>query len=486
MRTVLWFRGKDLRLHDHAALHAACLDSESVIPLFVLAPRYFGSHDSERPLHRLQFMLDGLVELAEDLQARGSRLCIVHGPAETVVPKLVAAAQAQRVLAISSCEPADRRRDARIEAALKVPFVRFEYETLTVPGSVRTSSGSAFQVYTPFARAAQAQLRQVEVLPIPKRLPPLPSGLQLPEVALAEVLGALGVARSETIQRGGERAAQKRLRTFAKGPAGHYDGGRDQLGITGTSRLSADLRFGTLSVRAAWRAIDALPPAIARGASRYRPELLWREFAHHLLVERPSLLTEPFRADFRGFPWHDDEAGWQAWWRGETGYPIVDAAARELLHEGYVHNRARMISASFLTKHLLIDYRRGERHYLRHLTDGDLANNNLGWQWSAGCGCDAQPYFRVFNPITQGERFDPDGAYVRRHVPELAALPAKYIHAPWLAPASVLKDAGVALGKTYPKPIVDHAEARARYLLVATEHLGQAEGKRGAQANKRR
>jgi deoxyribodipyrimidine photo-lyase len=189
------------------------------------------------------------------------------------------------------------------------------------------------------------------------------------------------------------------------------------------------------------------------------------------------VMHEPFRREFRGFPWRKSERDFEAWWRGSTGYPVVDAAARQLLSEGFVHNRARMISASFLTKHLLISYQRGEAHYLRCLTDGDPAQNNLGWQWSAGTGCDAQPYFRIFNPVTQGERFDPEGDYIRRYVPELRRLPASYIHAPWRAPAKVLEHAGVRLGDNYPAPIVEHESARKRYLLVAGQHLQRAKAK---------
>jgi len=203
----------------------------------------------------------------------------------------------------------------------------------------------------------------------------------------------------------------------------------------------------------------------------FHNELIWREFSHSTLWDRPTLLSEPFQLAWRGFPWQQSDGLWQAWTQGRTGYPIVDAAARQLMVEGFVHNRARMISASFLTKHLLVDYRRGEAHYLRYLVDGDLAQNNAGWQWSAGCGCDAQPYFRVFNPVLQGKRFDPHGDYVRRFVPELRVLPTKYIHNPWTAPAAVLAEANVTLNGNYPRPIVEHTEARERFLAIATQYV---------------
>jgi deoxyribodipyrimidine photo-lyase len=234
--------------------------------------------------------------------------------------------------------------------------------------------------------------------------------------------------------------------------------------------LSCDLKFGTLSVRDVWTRLGGRE---GEGRASFANELIWREFAYSTLWDRPELSSEPFRARFEGFPWRSDDAAWRAWVEGSTGYPVIDAAARQLLAEGFVPNRARMITASFLSKHLLIDYRLGEAHYMRLLTDGDEANNNAGWQWSAGSGCDAQPYFRIFNPVTQGERFDPEGAYVRRWLPELERVPARYVHQPWSAPSAVLEQAGVRLGVDYPQPIVSHAEARQRFLDTARRHFGR-------------
>jgi deoxyribodipyrimidine photo-lyase len=268
---------------------------------------------------------------------------------------------------------------------------------------------------------------------------------------------------------GGEEAARERLRRFLR-KAARYAECRDRMDLPGTSRLSADLKFGTLSARQVWTEVERAVGGTA-AARAFLNELVWREYAHGMLWDRPELLERPFRREYEGFPWSDDEAPREAWVRGRTGYPVVDASARQLLAEGFVHNRARMISASFLTRHLLVDYRRGEAHYLKHLTDGDWAQNNAGWQWSAGCGCDAQPYFRIFNPVIQGERFDPEGGYVRRWVPELARVPARYIHRPWSAPEDVLRAAGVRLGETYPRPVVEHRFARERFLAVAARHL---------------
>lgn len=236
------------------------------------------------------------------------------------------------------------------------------------------------------------------------------------------------------------------------------------MDLKGSSRLSADLKFGTVSIRTLWRAVSEREPG---GIHTYLNELVWREFGYHLLWHRPELLRKPFRQDFEAFPWREDEAEWEAWRTGRTGYPVVDAAARQLMATGFVHNRARMITASFLTKHLMQNYRRGEAHFMKWLTDGDWAANNAGWQWSAGCGCDAQPWFRIFNPVLQGRKFDPQGDYVRTWIPELSRLEDKWIHTPWDAPESIRRK------MEYPEPIVDLAVARARFLAVAKAHLGK-------------
>jgi deoxyribodipyrimidine photo-lyase len=302
----------------------------------------------------------------------------------------------------------------------------------------------------------------------------LPKDVRVDEVPIPSIED-LGIARNPRLVPAGERAARGRLKRFLDDHAGEYWTARDRLDLPGTSRLSQDLKFGLLSPRTVWHAAEtALSRHAARSLAVFQNELVWRDFAYSTLWDRPNVLNEPFRPEFRGFPWRKDERGWSAWALGRTGYPVVDAAARQLLSEGFVHNRARMIAGSFLTKHLLIDYRRGEAHYLKWLTDGDWASNNLGWQWVAGSGCDAQPYFRVFNPVTQGKKFDPEGNYVRRWVPELARVPAEFIHEPWKAPPPALASAGVELGRDYPRPIVDHDEARGRFLAVASSYLKRA------------
>jgi deoxyribodipyrimidine photo-lyase len=305
-------------------------------------------------------------------------------------------------------------------------------------------------------------------LPAPRSLPALPAGIDAADIRVP-TLDSLGIPRNDRVVAGGERAGRQRLSRFVTGGITDYAGERDRMDHDGTSRLSQDLKFGTVSVRSVWNATGKADAG--NGARVFRNEIIWREFAHTTLWDRPEMLHQPFRAEFEDFPWEFDESRWRAWVEGTTGYPVVDAAARQLTGEGFVHNRARMIAASFLTKHLMIHYREGEAHYMKYLTDGDWAQNNFGWQWSAGCGCDAQAYFRVFNPMLQGAKFDPDGTYVKRWVPELAHVPTRWIHSPWEAPESALREAGVTLGQDYPRPIVDHATARAHFLETAKQHM---------------
>jgi deoxyribodipyrimidine photo-lyase len=475
MRTVVWFRDRDLRVHDHEPLLDAAAGGEA-IPVFVIEPALLAPAAARAQPHRVQFLLDALAELQGGLAELGSRLVLVEGPAVDVVPELVSRWHARRVLAHASVDPAARERDGRVRAA-GVRLDLYEGETLVPPGTVRTASGGPYWVYSAFARAFGRQAQVERPRPAPAALPrvpdDVPAGAPLPD------LRGLGVTRNPRLQTGGESAGHERLVRFLKGRLEAYAEGRDRLDVEGTSRLSADLRFGTLSARTVWAAAAQVR---GEGAAAFRRELVWREFTHGALHERPALLAEPFRPEFATFPWADPREGWEAWAAGRTGYPLVDAAARQLLAEGFVHNRARMIAASFLTKHLRIDYRLGEAHYMRHLTDGDPANNNAGWQWSAGCGLDAQPWFRIFNPVRQGARFDPEGAYVRRWMGELADLPARWIHRPWEAPPAVLAAAGVRLGESYPERVVELDEARDRYLRIARAHLGGARAARTAES----
>jgi deoxyribodipyrimidine photo-lyase len=471
LRTLVWFRGKDLRIADHVPLRAALKGGGEVVPLFVLDEHFFAADAAPRTPFRIQFLLDSIASLAANLAQLGSRLILADGRSVDTIPRLAKLWKVDRVVAQSWVAPVGRARDRVVAGRLGVPLELFDTETLCPPGTLRSSTGDPFSVFTAFARAFARDVRVAPALAPPRALPPVPADVKTRGVVLPS-LAALGINHNPRVQSGGERNARTRLKNWLAKDAKDYDELRDRIDVAGTSRLSADLKFGTLSVRTVWNAVDRALRELSPDALRvYQNELLWREFAHSTLFDRPTLLRETFRPEWRNFPWRDDEAGWMAWVEGRTGYPVVDAAARELSGSGFVHNRARMIAASFLAKHLLIDFRRGERRYFDLLTDGDWANNDAGWQWSAGCGCDAQPWFRIFNPVTQGEKFDPEGNYVREWVPELALLPAKYIHAPWLAPPAVLAAAGVLPGANYPKPIVDHVFARQRFLDAAKRHL---------------
>ncbi|MBM4376529.1 MAG: deoxyribodipyrimidine photo-lyase [Deltaproteobacteria bacterium] len=471
MRTIVWYRGKDLRVADHAPLTEAA-EAGEVIPLFVLDPYFFAPERACALPNRIQFLLASLRSLEANLAAKGSKLVVVAGKSVEVVPRLAREWSADRVVAHRWVEPFARERDERVKAALGDRFELYEGETLLRPGTLRTGAGKPYSVFSQFARAFEKTACVEAPLPAPKRLPPLPDNVRADTVPIP-ALSDLGLVENPGILPGGERAAHERLTRYLAKAAGRYADDRNRMDLEGTSRLSTDLKFGTLSARQLWQRVSR-EVEDARSQRAFLNELVWREFAHSTLWDRPELLREPFQPKWRGFPWREEEHGWRAWLEGKTGYPVVDAAARQLLAEGFVHNRARMIAASFLTKHLLIDFRRGEAHYMAHLTDGDWAQNDAGWQWSAGCGCDAQPYFRIFNPVSQGETFDPEGDYVRRWVPELARVPAKFIHEPWGAPPEVLQAAGVRLGATYPRPVVDHKLARERFLTVAKAHLGSA------------
>ncbi len=473
-RTLVWFRGKDLRLSDHVPLCDA-IERGEMIPLFVVDPFFFEPRRAADLPYRMQFLLDGLSELAQEIARLGSELLLVRGKSVDVVPQLAKRWSVDRVVAHRWVEPFARARDRKVAARLHVPLVLFEGETLWPPGTLRTGSDTPFSVFTPFKRAFLARATIEALQPRPESLPPLPADVMstLPSLESRTTVPSpedLGLSINKRIQQGGESHAFARLQRFCREAAAHYDEHRDRMDLAGTSRLSADLKFGTISARQVWHASHR-ELGDSRAGEVFRNELIWREFTHSTLWDRPEVLEQPYKSSFEGFPWRDDETAWRAWTSGTTGYPVVDAASRQLLQEGFVHNRARMIAASFLTKHLLISYQRGEAHYMKYLTDGDWAQNNSGWQWSAGCGCDAQPYFRVFNPMTQGEKFDPQGDYVRRYVPELSNLETKYIHAPWTAPPLSLRQADITLGATYPHPIVEHRHARERFLALAKQYL---------------
>ncbi len=460
---ISWLR-RDLRLADNAALTAALSHAEHVIPAFVLDPtlleRYAGSA-------RVAFLFAGLRQLDADLRVRGSRLIVRRGDPAEEITRLVAESGASTVFAEEDYEPYARQRDDAVAA--RAPLERVGSPIVRSPGVVLKSDGDPYVVFTPFSRRWKSYPppRASEIVPAPERIstpaeieslsiadePRLPSSVPFPA---------------------GEAEAQRRLDSFANGsdpPIYRYDTGRDRMDLNGTSQLSPYLRFGMLSARqavvAAYQAIDRAPDEKARrGAQTWLDELIWREFYMCILYYFPKVLEVSFRENVREIAWRNDEQGFWAWCEGRTGYPVVDAAMRQLVQSGWMHNRARMIVASFLVKDLLIDWRWGERFFMQHLVDGDSAANNGGWQWTAGTGTDAAPYFRIFNPVTQSGKRDPNGSYIRRWVPELAHVPDAHVHEPWTMSVRQQRECGCVLGEDYPVPIIDHAEARERTLAA--------------------
>jgi len=471
MRTLVWFRQKDLRIADHGPLNDAAKKGEAIC-VFVLSPEVISPQRAHESPHATQFLLESIEDLSGRLERRGGALVLISGRDSEVLPRVAREWHVDRVVAERWTEPSGRAREQQIRDALSVPFETWDDETLATPGSLRSLAGTPYSVFTAFARAHRASVTIDRPSPVPIAIDS--PALVREQSARLPTLAELGIGRNPKLLAGGERAAKQRLARFLESFAARYHEERDRMDLATTSRLSQDLRFGTLSARTIWtlaeKHLERHHPTAWKSFSN---ELLWREFAHAVLWDNPMLLERPRRREFESFPWRQDTEGWEAWCQGRTGFPIVDAAARQLLQEGFVHNRARMIAASFLVKDLLIDYRSGEAHYLRYLTDGDLAQNNAGWQWSAGCGFDAQPYFRVFNPMEQGKKFDPTGDYVKKWLPELAKLPKEFVHAPWTAPPLQLHNANVVLGKTYPHPIVDHAVARKRFLVLAESLTGR-------------
>lgn len=463
---LVWFR-QDLRLADNPALGAAIEAGAPIVPVYILDDETPGRW--KRGGASRWWLHHSLASLARDLEKRGAKLVLRRGEAKAVLAKLIAETKARGVYWNRCYEPFAVNRDTALKADLDAKGLAarsFNASLLFEPLTVTSKAGTPFRVFTPFWRACLAAPSP----PLPK---PAPKKIPFPEVApKSETLESWKLPPTKPdwaggfgIWRPGEAGAQDRLADFvAKLDA--YAGARDRPDIEATSRLSAHLHFGEISPRQCFHA--------GVTSAKFLSELGWREFSAHLLFSQPDLPEISLRGEFEDFPWRDDPAALRAWQRGATGYPIVDAGMRELWRTGWMHNRVRMIAASFLVKHLLQHWRAGEAWFWDTLVDADLANNAASWQWVAGCGADAAPYFRIFNPILQGAKFDPDGIYVRRYVPELARLPTKFLFAPWEAPSDVLAAAGVTLGKTYPNPIVDHGHARARALAAFSSLRGSA------------
>jgi deoxyribodipyrimidine photo-lyase len=462
---VVWFCN-ELRLSDHPALTEAAETGAPILPLYIL--------DDETP-GRLRmggasrwWLHGSLAALDKELKRHGGRLLVRKGNPADVLSALLAETGASAVHATRAYEPWEKELKKAIAAACKArggELRIFSGRLLFEPEAIKP-----YRVFTPFWKACLAADLPRAPLPAPKRMSFAEAkSVSLEDLSLLPTRPDWAGGLRETWQPG-EAQAQVRLGNFIDRHLANYAEDRSRLDIDATSRLSPHLHFGEISPNQAWHAVAHATAregaSVDPGAVAYLRELCWREFSYHLLHRFPNMPSEPLRPEFADFPWRDDQAARAAWQSGETGYPVVDAAMRELWHTGFMPNRARMIVASFLVKHLLIPWQAGADWFLDTLVDADLANNSASWQWVSGCGTDAAPYFRIFNPVLQGAKFDPDGDYVRRWIPELSRLPAADIHAPWEAPPLALAKAGVELGKTYPRPVVDHAKARAGALAA--------------------
>ena len=463
MRIALWWIRRDLRLTDNQALAAAMVHADCIVPVFVLDPASLDSpYVGDK---RVAFLFGGLRQLDADLRVRGSRLVVRRGEPLAELGALLDETGATGIFAEADFSPFARRRDARVAEAL--PLHLTDGVIVHPPGMVLKADGTPYTVYTPFSRAWKA-------LPLPSEHDMLVAPGSLPTVpdVVSPPIPESPALSSGMLFPPGEAEAQRRLHAFVDGdepPIYRYALARNQLDRAGTSQLSPYLRLGMVSAR---QAVAIALAAIRRadrqsaqqGAGTWLNELIWREFFVHIIYHFPQVRGSSFRPEYERIAWENDAGAFSAWCEGRTGYPVVDAAMHQLVETGWMHNRARMIAASFLVKDLLIDWRWGERFFMKHLVDGDPAANNGGWQWTAGTGTDAAPYFRIFNPVLQGREHDPEGVFVRRWLPELSSVPGRYLHEPWTMPGDVQREAGCVIGQDYPAPMVDHAWARKRAL----------------------
>lgn len=458
---IYWFR-QDLRLHDNAALTAAIKTGKPIIAIYILDQnpknKWSLGSASQWWLHH------SLLELNHSLSELGSKLVLRSGNVEQVLSSLVTETHADTLYFARQYEPYAASLENKINKRFgnDIEIKRFKGYLLHEPESIRTGSNHPYKVFTPFYKNCLNTLKFSNPISAPKQINPFKKKVT------SELLNKWNLLPTQPNWARqfaeswlpGENGAHQTLNKFIMGSCSKYSVLRNRPDVTGTSKLSAHLHFGEISPRQVWTSIKSSQDLLPEAGEPYLRQLIWREFSYHLLTHWPSFPNQPFRSEFKEFAWKRNNKALIAWQKGRTGYPIVDAGMRELWKTGWMHNRVRMIVASFLIKDLMIPWQQGEKWFWDTLLDADLANNAAGWQWVAGCGADAAPYFRIFNPVTQGEKFDPEGDYVRTWIPEIRKLPKKYIHAPWLASQDVLEKANIKLGKNYPYPIVNHKQAR--------------------------
>ena len=456
-RSLVWVR-RDLRVTDHVALARACAESQEVVVVFVFDDVILKHLDSED--RRLTFIHQSLVEVDEQLQKKGSRLVVLKGDPTDEIPKLVQKLKVDAVYSNRDYEPYAQNRDHKVCEALKksgVEFFDFKDQVVFEKDELLNGSGEPYKVYTPYKKLWLKTLTPEAIQDHRPQLKKVLSSDQLQNCGLKDwSLKNLGFTKQEVVVQGGEKSAHKLFKNFLE-IIRDYKKNRDRPDLNATSYLSVHLRFGTISIRELVRQVHGLSSV---GAECWLSELIWREFYSMILFHFPHVTKKPFQEKYSELKWPGKVSHFKKWCEGQTGYPIIDAAMRHFNQTGWMHNRLRMIVASFLTKDLLVDWKKGERYFAKHLFDYDLASNNGGWHWSASTGTDAQPYFRIFNPTSQSTKFDPDGDFIRQHVPELKSFSNKFIHEPAKAPPLEQAEAGCVIGKDYPEPIVDHSVQR--------------------------
>jgi deoxyribodipyrimidine photo-lyase len=463
-RALVWFR-RDLRDYDHAALYHALKQAREVVCAFVFDREILDPLPDPAD-RRVEFIHASVAELQQALQARGGGLVVRYGAARDEIVQLAGEFQADAVFFNHDDDPAALARDAAVEAALRgcdIAVHHYKDAVIFEREEVLTAGKTPFSVFTPYKNAwlkalTPFYLRAYPVDAYVDRLAPQSSPIpDLQDMGFA--FTNLRELKLPTGMSGGARLFEDFLQRIDR-----YQESRNFPAVKGPSYLSAHLRFGTVSIR---QLAAAAYQHGRRGAQTWLSELIWRDFYHQILAHRPDVASgHAFKRQYDTLPWPNPPGHFEAWCEARTGYPLIDAAMRQLNQTGYMHNRLRMVTASFLTKDLLVDWRLGERYFADKLIDFDLAANSGGWQWAASVGCDAQPWFRIFNPVTQSEKFDPEGKFIRRYLPELAGVPEKYIHAPWTLAAAEQTRLGVVMGDTYPAPLVDHAAQRAQALAL--------------------